>query len=249
MLESLPARTGVVEHVGWTEANSLAEPIGVMVCRIDRPRSLAESILRAYEHWSTLAWQPCTLTWMAPRPGAAKIRATLDRQGFPVTCTAEFSLSRDNAHAWEVLETRLDAAPWVVSYFAQRMGWTRDPRLVEILSVPVLRREVSTVMSWARSTRLSYGGLADMCREDSCCRPKRLLELIRLGAELARVNANGRCVTRDSMAEQLAYASGNYLGRRVKLLSQCTLGELMAMPLMEALEVVLSLTTQELDQE
>jgi len=244
MLDSLPARTGVAEGVTCTEATRLTGPIGAMICHIDRPRSLAESVLRAYEHWSTLAWQPCTLTWLAPRPGAARIRATLGRLGFPTICTPEFSISRDDkAHAWDIVATRLDTAPWVVSHFAQRLGWT-DPHLIEILSVPVLRPDVSTVREWGRSVRLSYGELADVCREHGCGRPKRLLELIRLGAELARVSASGRRVTRDLMAKRLGYSSGDYLGRRVKLLSECTLGDLMTMPLMDALEILPGLATR-----
>jgi len=93
MLDSLPARTGVAEGVTWEEAIRLTGPIGAMVCHIDRPRSLAESVLRAYEHWWTLAWQPCTLTWMAPRPGAARIREALRRHRFPAICTPEFNAS------------------------------------------------------------------------------------------------------------------------------------------------------------
>ena len=245
MLHSLPARTDVGEGASWSEAMRLTGPIGAMVCHIDRPRFLEESILRAYEHWSTLAWQPCTLTWMASRPGAAKIRATLDRHCFQVTCTPEFSLSRDdNADAWDVLDNRLDSAPWIVPYFAQRLGWIQDPRLIGILSVPVLRSDVSTVRKWRRSVRLTYAEFADLCQENGCCRPKRLLELVRLGAELARVRANGRRMTRDRMAERLGYSSGNYLGRRAKLLSECTLGDLMTMPVLDALEIVAGLTIQ-----
>lgn len=243
------SKDGRGEGASWSEAMRLTGPIGAMVCHIDRPRFLEESVLRAYEHWSTLPWQPCTLTWMASRPGATKIRATLRRHCYPVICTPEFSLSRDDdANAWDVLETRLDSAPWIVPYFAQRLGWTQDPSLIELLSVPVLRRDVSTVRSWGRSVGLSYGEFADVCRENGCCRPKRLLELVRLGAELARVRANGRRVARDRMAERLGYSSGNYLGRRVKLLSGHTLGDLMTMSLMDALEILSCLPTQNLEE-
>lgn len=250
MLESLPDRTGVAEGVTWTEAVQLTGPIGAVVCHIDRPRSRVESVLRAYEHWSTLAWQPCTLTWMAPGLGAAKVQAALRRQRFPAICTPEFSLTRDaNARAWDIVGTRLDAAPWVASHFAQRLGWTRNPRLVEILAVPVLQRDVSTVRKWGRSVRLTYAEFADLCRENGCCPPKRLLDLVRLAAELARVSANGRRVTRDRMAERLGYSSGKYLGRRVKLLSQSALGELIAMPLMNVLEILCSLTMRDSSQQ
>lgn len=250
MLASLPARAGVAEGVTWTEAVELSGPIGAVVCHIDRPRSLAESVLRAYEHWSTLAWQPCTLTWIAPGLGAAKVQAALRRQRFPVICTPEFSLDRDDhAGPWDVVGTRLDAAPWVASHFAQRLGWTRDLRLVEILAVALLRQDACTVREWARSVKLSYGELADVCRENGCCRPKRLLELVRLGAELARVRANGRRVTRDLMAERLGYSSGNYLGRRIKLLSGHTLGDLMSMTLMDALEILSGLLIRDLKED
>jgi hypothetical protein len=243
-LDSLSAKTVLAEAVGWTEAVRLAGPIGAMVCHIDRPRLLADVILRAYEHWSTLAWQPCTLTWVAPRPGAARIRAALLHHGFQAISTPEFSLSRDdNASTWDVLKTRLDSAPWIVAHFAQRLGWNRNPRLIEILSAPVLRRDVSTVQAWARSVGLGYDELADVCHAHGACRPKQLLDVVRLSAELARVNANGCRATRDLLAKRLAYSSGNYLGRRVKKLSGRTLGDLMTMPLMDALDILASLTT------
>lgn len=131
----------------------------------------------------------------------------------------------------------------VVPRLARRLGWTRDPPLIEILSVPVLERDVSTVRAWGRVVRLGYGELADLCREHGACCPKQLLDVVRLAAELARVQANGRRVTRDRLASRLGYSSGNYLGRRVKRLCRCTVGDLMTRPLMGALEVLFGLTT------
>lgn len=244
MLDLVPARAVVAEASTWIEAARVTGPVGALVCHIDRPRALSETITRACEHWSSLAWQPCTLTWIASRPGAARIRAVLDRHGFRVVCTSEFTLSRnDDTEPWDEVRTRLDAAPWIVPLLAQRLSWSHDPRLVEILSAPVLGHDISTVRAWGRGVRLSYGELAGLCRRHGACPPKQLLDVVRLAAGLARVQANGRRVTRDRLASRLGYSSGNYLGRRVKTLCGCTVGDLIGMPLMGALEVLLGLTT------
>lgn len=201
MLELVPAGTVVAEASTWTEAPRVAGPVGALVCHVDRPRALGDTLIEAYERWSSLAWQPCTLTWLASRPGAARIRAALDRHGFQAMCTSEFRLSRDvDGDPWDEVLARLDAAPWIVPLLAQRLNWSQNPRLVEILSTPVLGRDVATVRAWGRRVGLSYGELADLCRKHDACRPKRLLDVLRLAAELARVMANGRRMTRDRLA-------------------------------------------------
>ena len=237
---AMPAGMGTVECISWTNSAEITGPIGAIVCHIDRPGLLGNRIQQAFECWSSLAWQPCTLTWIAPQVGAASVRAALSRLGFQSTCSPDFGLSLTDEDTWQVVGKRLDLAPWVVSVFAQRLSWSRSPRLVQVLSVPILRSEVATVGTWARSLGLSYGELSDLCREHGACRPKRLLDVVRLGAELAR--ARGRKDTRALLAKRLAYSSGRYLGQRTKNLSGYTLGTLISMPVMSALDVLVELT-------
>lgn len=56
MLDEVPAGTVVAEASTWTAVARVAGPVGALVCHVDRPRALGDTLTEAYQRWSSLAW-------------------------------------------------------------------------------------------------------------------------------------------------------------------------------------------------
>lgn len=135
----------------------------------------------------------------------------------------------------------LDRGGWVVSRFAVRLGWTEEPRLLRILAMPLLSEDPpASVAAWRLAAGgLSYGELEGLFRRHGGPPPKQVLDRLRVAGAVVWAAGLGEAPERRLVASRLGYASGAYLGRRVKAMTGRPLGRLLRLPADRAVEALL----------
>lgn len=212
------------ERVGWPEAGRLTKPPAALVVRAGR--GVREVEPDPFETWAGRAWQPLTIVSLAPVPGAAELSRRLEALRFRST------LWHGTAEAWERVEPRLAeliARPvWIVPALADALE-VRDPRVVEALSVAVLRQpEKLSIPRWAGAAGLvGYRDLEGLFSRRGLPPPKRVLEWVRLISVVEHGRTAAGTWTRERLARRFGYSSADYLGRRAKALSGRSLGRLL----------------------
>ena len=212
------------EPVGWSRAGALETAPDALVVRADPNTGTFDPAL--FDHWAERAWQPLTVVWLVPGPGAAALSGRLDALRFRSV------LWQDGTdEAWAELEARVAEAArsplWLVPALAEALG-VSDPRIVEGLAAAVARQpERLTIPEWSRAVGLiGYRDFERLLSSHGLPPPRRLLQWLRLLCVVDHAAAQHGSPTRERLARRFGYASGSYLGRRAKGLTGRPLGEL-----------------------
>lgn len=224
------------ETRAWAEAAALQGPVGALVARVG---SAGADVEHAFVRWAGQAWQPLTLVWLPPVRRAAKVAHLLDELHYGSRFHEVTSRGPDGE-----LETGLarilERGGWIVPRFASALGWSAEPFLVHVLSLPLLATVPPTsVEAWRRAAgNLSYAEFEQLFYLHGAPPPKRVLDPLRIAGAAVWAAAQKRVPERSWLASHLGYASEHYLGRRVKQLSGLTAGELVRLPVDRVMEAL-----------
>lgn len=219
------------EHLDRDTAATLEGPVGALLIHLPSPDVREMPALKAF---ASRGWQPLSLVCVPPVRGAARLAHDLDRLAYE----HRFDSNPDgpNRRDWEASLGRiLDRGGWIVPRFASALGWSRQPSLVQILSLPLLARErPTTVKRWRRDAGgFTYAAFEALFRDNDAPPPKRVLDLLRLAEAAAWATRQRRFPHRAWLASHLGYKSVSHLSRRTRQLADLTAKQLVTRPLDE----------------
>ena len=234
--ETIRELGGWLEIIAWSRAASLQGPVGALVVDVDVTKAGVETALVV---WAAAARQPTTLLLVPPARGAARIDHALDclRYGNVFEYASTEGLETDlNGH----LPPILSRGGWIVPWFAAVLGWSAEPFLVHVLSLPVLdERRPKNVEEWRRAVRnLSHAEFVDVCREHGAPNPKELHDRLRFAEATVWAAQRRFPPTRDELARHLHYSSGWYTMQRARQLAGLTYEDLVERPVVDVVAVL-----------
>lgn len=234
-LGSLDVLGLVAERAAWSSAPRLDGTPAAVALDVAAPFGRK---VRQCERWAARAWQPLCVCCLAAEPGAARVAAGLRSLGYS---TVEL-LPSEEGH-WQDLLSRLrrrvENHAWIATRFAQAFG-CYDRWIVEAFHVALDTLPAGGSMEhWAARLGLRRRqDLAVMFAERGLPRPKALWDWVRLIRLIEFARAAGLKSTREKLAREFGYSSGDYLGRRVRELSGVSLGALLEAGPARAIEIM-----------
>lgn len=227
---------GWPEILTWSEADSLQGPVGALVANVDVTNPGVEDVLVA---WAAAGRQPTTLLWVPPARGAARIKHMLEVLRYPhvfgraPTKGPERDLTR-------YLSRILPRGGWIVQWFAAALGWSDEPFLVHVLSLPVLAEErPPTVKAWRRAARiLSPAEFVALVRDNGGPYPKDLHSRLVFSEATVWAAEQRVAPTRRDFARHLGFSSGQYMATRAQRLAELTYEDLVVRPVADVLAVL-----------
>lgn len=230
--DTIRALGGWHETMTWTRAATLEGPLGALVAEVD----VASTGVDALRRWAAAGRQPKTLLWIPPSRRVARIGHTLDRLGYRHVFTrasneaAETDLGRH-------LPRIVSRGGWVVPWFSTALGWSSDPFLVHVLSLPVLAaRPPKTVTEWVRAVDgHSHAEFVRLCHERGAPSPKELYDRLRFSASTVWAAEQRLQPTGHKLARHLGYSSARYTGERARHLAGLTWEDLVERPVVDVI--------------
>lgn len=202
------------ERASWMASRTLSTtPVAALV----DVETGFEQKWHALERWAERACQPLCVVSITGGSGTAKFVGRLERLGYE---HFRYDIrGPDWAGIGSDLEEIVDGSRWLVTQVARALN-AGQPEIVRALTVAIdLIPQKVTVESWARALRMrDQRRLDEMFSDLDLPPPKRVFDFLRLGqGYLIQVRAS-KSLTRNELAHELGYSSGDYLGRRYKAL-------------------------------
>jgi hypothetical protein len=215
----------LTERWTWSETGRLVDPPDVLVVELDRS---FEARHRALKEWADRAWQPICVASVTPRPGSSRLTVRLRGLGYRHLLPSR--LTRDYWHdlglrVRTILENRASLVPCLAKALE-----CYDPAIIEVLSVALQMIPAHrTVSGWANEIGFRRRhNLECLFGTHGLPQPKTVLDCLRLACVVEAARRAQSSPTRDELARQFGYSSGDYLGKRAKTLTGRALGELLS---------------------
>jgi hypothetical protein len=234
-LEELSANGMIYERLDWGKAVSLEEPAEGMVVDVTPP---FESRLQFLRTRASRAWQPTCICCLTPEFGVTDVMVELGNLGYSTVLPTSM-----RNHDWQEVRCQLDLIlkkkAWLVPQIAGALD-CYDLPVVEVLEAALnILPAHTTVNAWVRELGLPRRQtLESLLAERGLPRPKEILEWLRLARVIEFSHACCARPTRNQLAEEFQYATGDYLGRRAKKLTGRTLGTLLGTGVGGTLEIM-----------
>lgn len=233
--ETIRELGGWPEILTWSAAATLEGPLGALLVNADVASADEDTLLR----WAAAARQPTALFWVPPSRRAARIGHTLDRLRYPQVFQRA-STARLGKDLKRHLSRTLSRGGWIVPWFAEALGWSAEPFLVHVLSLPVLaERPPSDVDEWRRAVgKVSHAEFVALFKRHGAPNPKRMHDRLRFSEATVWAAQRRFPPTRDELARHLRYSSGWYAMKRARQLAGLTYEDLVERPVVDVLAIL-----------
>jgi len=214
----------VPEITSWSEASNIDQPKKALIAYVDGPHVEADLVTGV---WASQAMQPATSVSIAPEPGAASLQHSLVSLGFerllkprPAARTGGKYWQRLERDIKRLSEQRFELVPVLADLLDCSDTW-----IVQVLATAIEYPTPGSLGAWLERLRLpSAEVLHARLLKLGLPPPKPTLDAIRLARAAYVSYLTG--ATRDDVAAECGFTSGDYLGRRSKVLAGVPFGSL-----------------------
>lgn len=234
-VEKIRELGGWPEILTWSAVATLEGPLGALLVNADVASADGDTLIR----WAAKARQPKTLLWVPASRRAARIGHALDRLRYPQVFQRA-STERLEKELKRHLPRILSRGGWIVPWYAEALGWSAEPSLVHVLSLPVLaKRPPENVDEWRRAVgKLSHAEFVALFKEHGAPNPKEMHDRLRFSEATVWAAQRPFPPTRDDLARHLHYSSGWYAMKRAQQLAGLTYEDLVERPVVVVLAVL-----------
>ena len=199
----------------------LLEPGLALVADIE---AVSDEVLAAFDLWAGQAWQPLCVVSLEAAPDAARFVSHLRDRAFDRIVPVQGGFVGPLRSA---LRDVLASDAWIAVHAAQALE-CNDPVVVRALAMGLdLLPQHHTVTRWARVLGCARRqDLEAMFASRGLSPPKAVLDRLRLARLIHWAGTTRPTPTRDELAARFGYSSGDYLGKRAKVLTGAALGRL-----------------------